>query len=67
MVPGAHQMVGGGLAGGVGAVGGEGVGFGEGGISGAKRAVDFVGADVVETEAGFGLGCERVPVSAGRL
>ena len=56
VVVGAHQMVAGGLARGVWAVGFVAVGFGEGGVVLVQRAVDFVGGDVEEAETVFRLG-----------
>ena len=65
VVPGAHEVVGGGFAGRVRAVGLVGFGLGKGRIVGAEGAVHFVGADVVEAEGGLGVGLERAPVAAG--
>jgi hypothetical protein len=65
VVPGAHEVVGGGLAGGVRAVGLVGLGFGEGRVVGAQRAVHLVGAHMVEAEGGLGFGVQAHPVAAG--
>ena len=55
VVVGTHQVVAGGLAGGVRAVGFVAVGFGEGGVVFGEGAVDFVGGDVEEAEVRLGL------------
>ena len=52
VVPGADEVVAGGFRGGVGAVGGEGRVFVEGGVGGGEGAVDLVGGDVEEAEGG---------------
>jgi hypothetical protein len=64
VVPGAHQMVGRGLAGGIGGIGLVAGGFGEqAGV--AQAAVDLVGGDVMEAEAGLALAFQAVPVVPG--
>ena len=64
VVVGAYQVVAGGLAGAVGAVGLVAVGFGEGGVSSAQRAIDLVGRNVQEAKAGFGFAFQPTPVGA---
>ena len=64
VVPGAHQVVAGGLAGAVGAVGLVDVRFGEGGGVGGQGAVDLVGGHVQEAEGGFVVGGQLAPVAA---
>ena len=67
VVPGAHQVVAGGLAGAVGAVGFVAVGLGKRGIVGPQGAVDLVGADVQKTKR-RALGIRQgAPISAHRL
>ena len=61
---GAHQMVAGGFARRIRAVGFVAVGFGEGGVVFFQRAVDFVGGDVEEAEVVLGFAGEAVPVGA---
>ena len=53
VVPGAHEVVAGGLAGRVRAVGLVGVVFGKGGVGGREGAVDLVGAHMQELECFF--------------
>ena len=64
VVVGAHQMIGGGLGRGVGAVRRVRGGFGESGVAGAERAVDLVGRDVQEAEPVLFRLRERRPVGA---
>jgi hypothetical protein len=64
-MPGTHQVVGGGLAGGVRAVGLVGLGLGEGRVVRPQGAVHFVGAHVVEAEARLGFTLQAHPVAAG--
>ena len=64
VVVGAHEVVAGGLARRVRAVGFVAVGFGEGRIVLGKRAVDFVGGDVEKAEVVLRFGGEAVPVGA---
>lgn len=65
VLPGSGEVVGGRFAGGVGRVGIVGCGFGEEAFV-AEAAVDFVGGDVEEAEAIFGITFERsVVLEAG--
>ncbi len=67
VVPGTHQVVAGGLAGAVRAVGFVGIRFGKGGVAGAERAVHLVGADVQKTKGSFlGYG-QGTPVGPHRF
>ena len=67
VVPGADEMVGGGLGGGVGGVGSVGGEFVEGGGGGGEGAVDLVGGDVEEAEGLLGFGGEGGVVGARGL
>ena len=67
VVPGAHQVVAGGLAGRVGAVGLEAVRFGEGRCVGCQAAVDLVGAHVQEAERGLLVSRKRRPMRTHRF
>ena len=67
VVPGPHQVVAGGFAGRVRAVGLVGMGFGESGCVGLQAAVDLVGADMVEAKARLGIGLQAAPVGPGGL
>ena len=67
MAVGTDQMVAGGLAGGVWAVGFVTVGFGEGGVVLGEGAIDFVGRDMEETEGVFGLVSELTVVGTHRF
>ena len=53
VVPGAHQVVAGGLAGAVGAVGFVAMGFGKGRIVLGQRAVDLIGGNMQKAERGL--------------
>ena len=64
VVVGAHQVVAGGLAGRVGAVGLVAVGFGEGRVVLAQRAIDLVGGHMQKAEGRFGLVRQAAPVGA---
>ena len=64
VVPGAHEVIRGGLAGRVRAVRFVGIGFGEGRVGGLQGAVDLVGAHVVEAKDSPGLALQRRPVAA---
>ena len=64
VMPGAHQVVAGGLAGRVRAVGLVEVVFGEGRCRRRQAAVDLVGGDMQEAEGRLGLGIQRAPVAA---
>ena len=66
-MPGARQVVAGGLAGAVGAVGFVGVLFGEGGRIGRQRAVHLVGGNVQKAESRLVRLIQRQPVGAGRF
>ena len=54
MVIGAREKITAGFAGGVGAVGGIGSGFREGGVLGLQGAKDFIGGNVEEAKARMG-------------
>jgi len=63
-VVGAHQMVAGGLARRVRAVGFVAVGLSEGGFTFVQRAIDFIGGNVKEAKVVLGFAGEAVPVDA---
>ena len=65
VVVGAHDVVAGGLGGGIGAVGREGRGLFEGGVRLGEGAVDLVGGDVQEAEGVAGAAFEAAPVAQG--
>src|SRR5690606_36592960 len=67
VVPGAGEVIAGGLAGGVGRVRIVGGGLGERGGVGGQAAVNLVGGNVQEAEAGAGLAGEGIEVGAGGL
>jgi len=67
VVPGAHQVIAGGLAGAVGAVGLVGVLLGEGWLTGLEAAIDLVGAYVQEAKGGLLGRGQRRPVAAHGL
>ena len=67
VVPGAHQVVAGGLAGGIRAVGFVAVGFGKGRFALGQRAVDLVGADMQEAKARLVRVGQSAPVAAHRF
>ncbi|MNS80356.1 hypothetical protein D3C72_1140330 [compost metagenome] len=67
LVVGAHQVVAGRLAGGIGAVRRVAGQFGERGTVIVQRSVDFIGGDVHEAEGGLAAGVQRRPVGARGL
>ncbi len=66
VMPGAHQVIGRGLAGGIGRVGLVASRLGEQ-AGGVQAAIDLVGGDMVEAEAGLLPVAETIPVMARRL
>ena len=67
VVPGAHQVVAGGLAGAVRAVGLVAVRLGKRRLARSQAAVDLVGGDVQKAKRRLGLGRQAFPIAAHRV